>query len=243
MRRRRGRETRSGCPVEMRFHECQRRGRERGGARTNGRPTPRRDAPRSRKHRASRAPDSVSSSRRTRVGRGPPSAGHGVTRAPSLHSSPTGSLGRISQRSGRGKCMKIRRVLNKILSIAYGAQFGSLRELLEPREPLFRPPLPGSAPAFPPKKQRRPRIKREKTSRSTPSTTGAVARALRPSPRAARRKLHHFPVRGALSEVDAPRTPRPPRPNPRVARARAIPLRIRRPSWFGRTLKPSWFVA
>ena len=67
VRRRRGRETRSGCPVEMRFHECQRRGRERGGARTNGRPTPRRDAPRSRKHRASRAPDSVSSSRRTRA--------------------------------------------------------------------------------------------------------------------------------------------------------------------------------
>ena len=80
-----------------------------------------------------------------------------------------------------------------------------------------------SAPAFHREKAETTTLKREETLTRTPFTTGAVARALRPSPRAARRKLRYFPARGALSEVDAPRTPRPPRPNPRVARAHANP--------------------
>ena len=82
---------------------------------------------------------------------------------------------------------------------------------------------PGAHLLFTGEKAETTTVKREETLTWTPSTTGAVARALRPSPRAARRKLRYFPARGALSEVDAPRTPRPPRPNPRVARAHANP--------------------
>ena len=86
--------------------------------------------------------------------------------------------------------MKIRRVLNKILSIAYGAQFGSLRELLEPREPLFRPPLPTpERTCFSPRKSRDDHVKarrnvdadalydRRRRTRAAPVAEGRAAKA------------------------------------------------------------------
>ena len=171
-------------------------GPRRGGARTGGRPPPRRDAPRSRKHRASRAPDSVSSSRRTRGGRGPPSAGPRHAPPPSLRS-PTGSRRNLPR-------AEMREFLNKILSIALAPSSDLFANYWSRANRYLDRRYPGAHLLFP-EKAETTTYKARKNVASTPSTTGAVARALRPSPRP-RGESFATSQRGVhLSEVDAPR--------------------------------------